>query len=427
MDFYLTVEQVLGLAPDKTLMRSTRAIAVPEKWTALACNQSLAWGTFTVPNRPPFNAAIHLSTFAATCSCSSRHSPCNHSLALLILARNDALGQTVQLPPAWANTVMAHGLRIGPAEPEAADKHLRLVRRGLGDLEKWLHDMIRAGLAQLPKRSKAYWDTMAGRLVDTHSPKLAQAVRAWHKLLSSEPNWAEQLLRQLGQTQLLIDAFKRFKTFSAETQNDLRHAIGWRPLSKATDRVLSDRWQVIGSSRELRGRRRILHTWLWGQTTHQYAQLTHPAPTRTQPRQQFLTGTSFNANLSFIRSTFPLRASFRSQPSGLQQIDSYQVAPQSLTSLSTRFNKRRARNFWLDAYPVVLHHSRVQRDEAVWILTDNQGVRLPIEPQFAHGWHLMAIANASLFGIWNGRTFQPLSLWHNQRWIELRLLAEDKS
>lgn len=423
----LTVDQVLGLAPDQNLRRATRAIATPDKWNTLAHDQAILWGVFNVSNRAPFQAAIHRTTFAATCTCTSHRRPCNHSLALLLLATGQPTVFAQADSPDWAAVVNAHGLEIGRTQTHHPTKRLRTIRRGLADLERWLHDMIRAGLAQLPNQPKAYWETMAARLVDTRCPKLAQTIRDWATILTSEPNWAEQLLRQLGRMQLLIDAFKRFELVSAETQIDLSLAVGWQPDQRNDAPILPDRWHVIGSHTKLHGRRRIQHTWLWGETHQCYATLIYPAPARHQIRQQFIVGTSFIADLCLLGSTLPLQAIPNTAPTDLQQSTHFVTAPQSIRDLNEQFATCHARNFWLDAYPATLQQTHITREHDRWYLHDSAGYRLPLHPDFAHGWHLMAMASAPLFGVWDGASFRPMSVWHDDQWLELRMLTKVKS
>ena len=429
IDLNLTVEQILGLAPNPNLMRTTRAIAAPEKWGNVSRNDAVAWGSFAIINRKPFQTAIHLTTFTATCTCTTRQSPCNHALALLLLAHNGQIPISATPTPEWAIGVNQHGLTIYPADfgrnPLSTQaKRLRAARRGLADLEQWLHDMIRAGFAQLPNRSKAYWATMAARLIDTHCPKLAQAVRRWQTLLDTEPNWAEQLLRQLGSVQLLIDAFKRFESFSAEIQNDLCHAVGLSVDPHPNDPLISDRWHVIGSHVERHGRRRFQQTWLYGTASQQYAQLITPAATRQQPRQQLIVGTQFDAALRFLASSHPVRVMFASVPEKIGMIDTQPIPTRTILDLNAHFSQLRTQNFWLDAVPATLQSVSAQCSEGRWIIIDRDGYQLPLPPDFKHGWHLMAMVNTPLFGVWDGNYFRPMSLWHADQWVELRLLAE---
>ena len=64
---------------------------------------------------------------------------------------------------------------------------------GAEELETWLLDLMRQGLADLPARPRSFWETAAARLVDNQLPGLAAVLRELAKIRS-----AGELVRQRG-------------------------------------------------------------------------------------------------------------------------------------------------------------------------------------------------------------------------------------
>ena len=68
------------------------------------------------------------------------------------------------------------------ADPAAAAKRAAAraerVARGLDELDQWLCDQIRGGIAGLNKAGYAHFDTVAARMVDAQAPGLAGMLRS---------------------------------------------------------------------------------------------------------------------------------------------------------------------------------------------------------------------------------------------------------
>ena len=100
-------------------------------------------GVRGVANREPIRVQFDLENLTVCCSCSSRQRPCNHGPALYLrwlqmpeIFRTDS-------PPDWLQTAEAG---VTSANSTASAKWAA-VEQGLSELELWLHDLIRAGLA----------------------------------------------------------------------------------------------------------------------------------------------------------------------------------------------------------------------------------------------------------------------------------------
>ncbi|MFD2350637.1 SWIM zinc finger family protein [Nonomuraea ferruginea] len=132
----------------------------------------------------PYQACVDLGEPAYRCSCPSRKFPCKHALGLLLLWSSDGVPHADGLP-AWAGEWLAQrearAVRSA-ARPEAAPsppprngeslRHGR-VAAGLAELERWLADQIRQGLAAAAPHD---WEGLAKRLIDAQAPG---GRRAW--------------------------------------------------------------------------------------------------------------------------------------------------------------------------------------------------------------------------------------------------------
>ncbi|MCP4423494.1 MAG: hypothetical protein GY803_03280, partial [Chloroflexi bacterium] len=294
-----TTEQVLSLAPTKHFVKTSRNIAEEDKWLSWGGDgngQSVRflWGEFPNKSKPPFQVKIALDELTFNCSCAARRFPCVHGLGLLLLSIANPPPRHPH--PEWMSTwiekrpkrAQAQRKReaVETARPISHDqKRLTAVQTGLQELDLWLQDMIRNGLAAVRNKPAQYWTQMADRLVDAQAGGAAAEVRQMIAIPKQEGEWPEVLLRQIGRLYLLIEGFNHFDTLPLETQADLQTAVGWLPkyfpeeltargakrnpkksASSAFIRVpssgLRDQWHILGQEIEATGKRHIQRIWL---------------------------------------------------------------------------------------------------------------------------------------------------------------------
>src|SRR5205085_9525128 len=143
------------------------------------------------------------------------------------------------------------------------------ISDGVDELERWLHELVRAGLAEVAARPWYSFEQMSARLVDAQAPGLARLVRQLGGLAYTASNWPERMLIDLGQMALLVEAWRRLDSLPPGQQADVRSLVG---INESRERVLArppvhDVWDILGR-RVLDGdRMRVQRTWLWGQRT----------------------------------------------------------------------------------------------------------------------------------------------------------------
>jgi len=295
------------------------------------------------------------------------------------------------------------------------------ISAGADDLQRWLADLARAGLAEAAARPWSSFEQMAARLVDAQAPGLARFVRALGGLPHSAADWPERMLIDLGQLSLLLDAWRRLDALEPDLQAEVRGLVG---INESREAVLSrppvhDVWDVVGR-RILDGERmRVQRTWLWGQRSRRWALLLDFAVGGQSIEQRVVPGTTFEADLCFYSGAVPLRAIPKDPPVPVGPVTL--LSAQLINGLLTSFAQALGRNPWLERMPGVLGKMVIQRGprEAWWARDElDATVRL----SGASGWYLLALSGGAavdLFGEWDGFSFRPLSALIGERLVVL--------
>ncbi|HZA03001.1 MAG TPA: SWIM zinc finger family protein, partial [Propionibacteriaceae bacterium] len=89
------------------------------------------------------------------------------------------------------------------------------VAAGLNELDQWLRDQVRTGIAELGRGGYGPLDRMAARMVDAQAPGVAGMLRGLPGELAGE-DWPARLLEQLGALHLLIAAHRWIEELPAD-------------------------------------------------------------------------------------------------------------------------------------------------------------------------------------------------------------------
>lgn len=432
MHILWTPEQALGLAPDRYSLKMGRTFAQPDRWSNLGYNQQAAWGEFPVSGKPPFRTTLNLAELRFDCTCFNRKFPCTHSLSLLLLLIEQPEIFTPSPPPDWVTAWLKNLSPPAPAHhsdrPAAADRQRQAnLMAGLQELDLWLRDLLRSGFAAAQEKPKSYWIQMADRLVDMQAGNLAGEIRQIPTLLDSHSDWPEHLLKKLGRLHLLIQGFARLDRLPEPMQADLRAAVGWlpRPTETPTGRPQHDHWHVLARRTEQEGKQRLQRTWLWGNQHNQPALIIDLAYGRQPLDTSLVVGTVIEAELHFHAGTVPLQAHLTTRHR-LTQAQDFIAGTASIKAALDRYTTALTTNPWSAYFPLALTAVTPLHLDQAWFIRDQAGYALPLPPKFEYGWHLLALSQGhplSLFGEWDGRHFQPLTVWQHGRLLELHLLG----
>jgi len=440
----LSVEQILALAPDAGAAKAGQGLASPGKWVTLGCADGAAWGECAGSASIPYQTRIDLNGPAFKCSCPSRKFPCKHGLGLYLLLVNQPGLFPRGDPPAWVADWLAGRARreeqkTTPAatEPKPVDEKAQAKRaakreenvaRGLEELDRWLCDLVRQGLGAAQAQPRAFWENTAKRLVDAQASGVARLVRQMADISSSGDGWQERLLERLGKLHLLLERYKRIDTLPEPAQADIRALIGF---TRSQDELLAgdgiaDRWAVLGQRVQREDRLRVQRTWLWGTNTRRTALILQYAAGKEAIQSLLIPGTQLDAEIVFYPGGYPLRALLKTQQTS-------ETAPPAISPYATVAEACKAyagaltKYPWLEQFPLALDAVYpVQRDSR-WIVRDDAGHLLPLAPDFAFPWELLAFSGGhpvSLFGEWDGDRLLPLGAWTRERFVPLTAIEE---
>jgi hypothetical protein len=465
----LTLESIESLAPDQ----SSLAAAVKLKtgvWPVLRRNasQGFAWGECQGSGATPYRVCIQVADMGYKCTCPSRKFPCKHSLALmLLLAKSGELFSEGAVPEwvnEWASRRRGPGARSedtsepskksldaaiaaapeAPPDPEQAAataakaqkqrEHLREQREasilsGLDELDTWLADCLRRGLANFMQDATHTCRTLAKRLVDAKAPGLANTIDSLPSRIYALPDALREraLLEALGSLHLLAEAYRRQSALPESLQNDVRRLLGWTTERQA---LIEDKdalrvrgaWTVLGSFSEVQpDKLRRIETWLIGdeQTSAQPALLLDYVPVATGSKGSALrAGEVFDAELLFYRSAVPLRAVVVEKTAREMADPVTAEAGVPLADAMAHYDEMRAAQPWLGQYPFTLKRvTCVMRGrEALFVREAGETavtaatVALPVEPRIADAAIVLTgVDIGSLSGLWDGSFFTPLS------------------
>lgn len=291
----------------------------------------------------------------------------------------------------------------------AAERRAGRISAGVEELDRWLVDLVRGGLAAAQARPYAFWDAAAARLVDAQAPGLASRVRRMGGLAHSGDGWAERVLTEAGRLRLAVRAWQRRSSLSPALQDDLRTVVGW---SWKTDEVLArgervaDRWVVAGVLTREEERLTVRRTWLRGVATGRPA-LVLEFSHRGGFESSWTTGTVFDAELCFYPGGAPLRALVTGTRGGTAPVTALPADP--VDHALRAFAAAVGANPWTDR----------------WLLSLRAVVPVPGRPLLGAGeppLRLVAFAGGapvSVAGEWDGRRFVPLSASDGTRVVAL--------
>ncbi|MGH9270495.1 MAG: SWIM zinc finger family protein, partial [Ilumatobacteraceae bacterium] len=144
---------------------------------------------------------------------------------------------------------------------------------GLFELDRWLDDRLRTGLADPALARFATWDELAARLVDARAGALANRVRRLAGVVGARPDWHEVVLAELGVLHLLAEAGQRLSDLPAPLADAVATACGWqvRQADVLAGVPETDTWVVAGRSDTREDRIEVRRTWLYGTASQRWA------------------------------------------------------------------------------------------------------------------------------------------------------------
>lgn len=170
---------------------------------------------------------------------------------------------------------------------------------GLTELDRWLEDRMRTGLADPALSRYATWDSLAARLVDARAGALANRVRRLAGLVGASPDWHAEVLSELGILHLIAQGGRRVPELPGALADAVATASGWqvRQADVLAGVPETDDWFVAGRSDTREDRIEVRRVWLRGQTSGRWAMLLSFAAYRQSLDDSFTVGTVVRADV----------------------------------------------------------------------------------------------------------------------------------
>lgn len=447
-----TTDQVLALAPDASSAKAGRGLANIRKWTSLGTDERTAWGLCQGSGKDPYQTRIDLTEPAFKCSCPSRKFPCKHAIGLFLLLAEQPATLKAGQPPAWVTEWLdsrqersekKEAKKRKEAElendPEARQKReeqqaKRAAKReehisaGLEDLERWMRDLVRQGLAALQGRGYEFFDTPAKRLVDAQAPGLARLVRGVGEAASSGEGWQARTLERLGILHLAVQGYRRLETLPQPVQDDLRQAFGW---TIPQDEVLAgqgfrDRWQVLGRRQYEEDHLRVQRVWLSGLDSGRSALILSFAAANQPLDASLAPGTLVDAELAFFPGAAGLRALVKQRHGEAQPLTELRGHADWASAFAAQAHAL-ARCPWIEPFPMALCGVTPMQEGEGAILRDSKGRAVPIATRHGEDWLLLALSGGKpldCFGEWDGRVLTVLTACVDDRYAKVHAASD---
>jgi hypothetical protein len=386
---------------------------------------------------------------AFRCSCPSRVVPCKHSLALLLLwARGQvAEGEAPSFAASWvAMRLTASEPKAEPSSPVASpstatdaaapaspppdsskgrDDRVARMAAGLAELDRWLDDRLRTGLADPSLANYKTWDGLAARLVDAQVGGLANRVRRLAGLVGAHPEWHSHVLAELGVLHLLATSGRHIGALPPGLADSVATTIGWqvRQADVLVGVPHTDHWVVMGRSDTREDRIEVRRIWLRGTSTGEWAMVLSFAAYQQTLDTTLTVGTQVHADVFRYPGAVALRVLLGQRHGDPQPAPV--VVGTSVAEACDTVGRAIAAEPWLERYPLCVDAAPA-RPRGRWVLTDATG-SLPLVDGAASVGTLLACSAGrpvTVTAEWSANGLVPLTVHLADRAIDIGPVAD---
>jgi hypothetical protein len=328
-----------------------------------------------------------------------------------------------------------------------AEERARRVAGGLAELQEWLRDQVRVGLAASASAAgAAQTAAVAARMVDAQAPGVAGVLRG----LAEAPAFAEgrpaRLLSAYARLHLLARAYERLDTLPAGLAAVVRSRVGYTTSRQEvlTRPAVTDHWLVLAVRDLVEGTVPGRRIWLRGRDTGRMAMLLTFAGNgywQDPESARLRAGTELHAKLHYYPGQPPLRALTGERHAAPVRATCPEPAG-DIDELLAEWASGIAADPWLTTWPALLTGTPVpparaqpagQPGQAAagapdpdlatepWYLVDRTGAAVPLAEQESL-WKLLAVSAGTpvtVAGEWHGERLLPLTVWHRDEAVPL--------
>lgn len=452
------VEQVLALAPSASAMAAAQPLAVPSRWTGTGCSGSAVWGRCLGSSGEPYECVVDHVAVSAACTCPSRRRPCKHVLALLLLwvrGQVPAMALPASLQPRLATAAplqpQTGPVKAGPsAQPAAAstagapapgapsdpapqpttpparnDDRAARMAAGLAELDRWLLDRVRTGLAHPSVAEYRTWDELASRLVNAQLSGLANRVRRLAGSVGAGVGWHEHVLAEVGVLHLLAQAGRRLGELPPQLGDSVAAALGWqvRQADVLSGVPVTDDWMVMGRSDVREDRIEVRRVWLLGRATGRWAMVLSFAAYQQVLDTSLEVGTQVRADVFRYPGVLGLRSLVG--PRHGEPTAAFDTPAGSVAAACRSVGAAVAAEPWVERVPCCVSGVPARSDGG-WVLTDSEG-SLPLQASPAALAVLLACSQGSPLAVtaeWTPSGLVPLTIHLPDRVVDIGPVAD---
>ncbi|MGH9139184.1 MAG: hypothetical protein ACRD0G_19420 [Acidimicrobiales bacterium] len=462
------IEQVVAVAGSSARFGAGEALALPSLWSRGGASERAIWGRYHGSGLEPYEVAVDHVNVRERCTCPSRARPCKHAIGLLVLWVRGHLPDVAE-PPAVAGWIDRHlrrqadeavagveptstdadGRSRGGAQPDepagdrpsptrepitagdtdsSRNERIEKLVGGLVELDRWLEDRLRAGLADPSIARFATWDDLARRLTDARAGALANRVRRLAGRVGTSPDWHEHVLAEIGVLHLLAQAGQRVPSLPRDLADGVAVACGWQVRKADVEGTApeTDHWLVAGRSDTREDLVEVRRVWLRGLRSGSWAMVLSFAAYRQALDTSYEVGTVVHADVHRYRGSAQ-----RAVVGAIHQADSgpaEALPPATASATSTLgacelVGEVLAAEPWLERVPAIVT-ARLSRSSGDWVLTDDTG-SLVLAPETARSdavATLLAASGGELVTVtveWTARGVVPLTVFLADRTIDI--------
>ena len=430
-----SAEQALSFAPDAATARNGEDLATIRKWRNLTGNPKFVWGECKGSGDSYYKTQIDLSGPAFKCNCPSRKFPCKHAVGLFLMYINssgsfrasddypDWVKEWLEKRGVISNEEDQKEKDEARREADRKNKELRLKNRdarvtlmasGVADLELWLQDLVRQGLASTESQSYSYWQNIAARMVDSKLGGIGRRIRKFPLLHNSSTEWPGRMLAEMAQLYLIVKGFDNLEDLPPILQTELLTVAGVNVKKEELQslRGVTDDWLVMGVIEGVDENLNFRHTWMYGSNSEELAYVLEYSFGDAGYPVTWRVGQAFNGAIVYYPSAYPMRAIVKNQTGQVALFEE----PRGYHTLDRFFevySKALAKNPWIYDFPCYLEEVVPVMENGKLFIIDQEKKFLEALPKENIAWKLVALSGGnpiSIFGEWSGEYLIPLSV-----------------
>ncbi|MGW4243369.1 DUF5691 domain-containing protein, partial [Nocardia sp. NPDC004722] len=297
-----------------------------------------------------------------------------------------------------------------------AEQRRARVSAGLADLDTWLTDQVRTGLAQAD-RSMGAFERVAARMVDAQAPGIASTLRQL-PLATTHSDWPRLLVREYARLHLLATAHARLDNLSPALRASVRTHIGY-PTPAETVRAepaVRDRWLVLGVRTTVEDALYTRRVWLRGRASGRWALLVdHHYGSPAFPNDTPAPGFQVDASVHFYPGAAPLRAMWGARHEDIPEpFTTIPQAEQPSTIAAALAQQAAALGAdpFLRSWPMLLAEVVPVRSEKGWYVLESGGDALPVSIAEGEPWRLLGLSGGhpvTVIGEWTVDGLVPVA------------------